>query len=231
VDSGRMSQADTKSTAKKSTENKSLLILKSISPMRLWQSWKRLQEKSSVMDKFIRTYPLFTPEVCGTLIETFDSAKTKERVDNFLTPQFTQVNVNELANKGYQKFTQLLCYKVLEAVKQYKKDLPEYTEWFPEKILFEELRIKKYEPGTDDQFDIHVDVQDHQSAKRYLAFLVYLNNDFKGGETTFPYHNLTVKPETGKVLVFPPTWQYPHIGLPVKSGKSKYVMSTYLHYN
>ena len=52
------------------------------------------------MDKFIRTYPLFTPDVCKTLIDTFDGAKTKERIDNFLTPQFTQVNVNELAEKG-----------------------------------------------------------------------------------------------------------------------------------
>ena len=183
------------------------------------------------MDKFIRTYPLFTPDVCKTLIDTFDGAKTKERIDNFLTPQFTQVNVNELAEKGYQKFTQLLCYKVLEGLKEYKKELPAYTEWFPDKVYFEELRIKKYDPGTDDQFDIHVDVQDHQSAKRYLAFLVYLNDDFRGGETTFPYHDLTVKPETGKVLVFPPTWQYPHIGMPVKSGSPKYIMSTYLHYN
>ena len=174
---------------------------------------------------------MLEPTVCTTLIETFQTSKNKEKIDNFLTPQFTQVNLNELADKGYQKFTQLLCYKVLEIVKLYKRDIPEYTEWFPEKILFEELRIKKYEAKTDDQFDIHTDVQDHDSAKRYLAFLIYLNEDFKGGETDFPYNKLTIKPETGKVLVFPPTWQYPHIGMPVKSGKPKYVMSTYLHYN
>tara|TARA_A100001388_G_scaffold27642_1_gene17837 strand:+ start:505 stop:1056 length:552 start_codon:yes stop_codon:yes gene_type:complete len=183
------------------------------------------------MDKFIRTYPMLTADVCKTLIDTYQSSTKKERIDNFLTPQFTQVNLNELNAKGYQKFTQLLCYKVLEIVKQYKKDLPQYAEWFPQKIFFEELRIKKYEPGTDDQFLIHTDVQDHESAKRYLAFLIYLNDDFKGGETTFPYNKLTIKPETGKVLVFPPTWQYPHNGLPVKSGSPKYIMSTYLHYN
>ena len=182
------------------------------------------------MDKFIRTYPMFAPDVCKTLIDTYKSSKSKERIENFLTPQFTQVNLNELNDKGYQKFTQLLCYKILEIVKEYKKDLPEYAEWFPERVFFEELRIKKYESGTADQFDIHTDVQDHQSAKRYLAFLIYLNEDFKGGETTFPYNNLTVKPKRGTVLVFPPTWQYPHKGMPVKSGSPKYIMSTYLHY-
>ena len=118
----------------------------------------------------------------------------------------------------------------MDVVKDYKKDLPDYVEWFPDRFYFEELRVKKYEPGTEDQFGLHVDVQDHATAKRYLAFLVYLNDDFKGGETDFPYNNLTVKPKTGTVLVFPPTWQYPHRGLPVKSGNAKYIMSTYLHY-
>ena len=59
---------------------------------------------------------------CNTLIETYQSSKNKEKIANFFTPQFTQVNLNELDEKGYQKFTQLLCYKVLEIVKQYKKD-------------------------------------------------------------------------------------------------------------
>ena len=78
--------------------------------------------------------------------------------------------------------------------------------------------------------DENTDVQDHMTAKRYLAFLFYLNDDFVGGETDFPYNELTVTPETGKVLVFPPTWQYPHRGLHVKGGSPKYIMSTYLHY-
>ena len=86
---------------------------------------------------------MLTESACKTLIEIFDSSNNKERIDNFLTPQFTQVNLNELAEKGYQKFTQLLCYKVLEIVKEYKKNLPAYAEWFPDKIYFEELRIKK----------------------------------------------------------------------------------------
>ena len=64
---------------------------------------------------------MLTESACKTLIEIFDSSNNKERIDNFLTPQFTQVNLNELAEKGYQKFTQLLCYKVLEIVKEYKK--------------------------------------------------------------------------------------------------------------
>ena len=197
--------------------------------MRLWQGWKRLPEQPLVMDKFVKTYDHFSEDVCKSLIGIYEASHRKERVENYRMPQFTQVNLNE--EEKFGKFVQLCCYKVVEVVKEYKKELPEYTEWFPSKILFEQLRVKKYEPGTEDQFDTHVDIQDHQSAKRYLAFLVYLNDDFTGGTTTFPFHELTITPKTGRVLVFPPTWQYPHRGLPVTDGEPKYIMSTYLHYS
>ena len=179
------------------------------------------------MDKFIKTYEVFDESLCKSIIEIYENCEKKQRVENGGVPDFTQVNLNTAGK--FDKFVQLLCYKTVDVIKQYKKDLPEYVEWFPDRFFFEEFRIKKYDPG-DDQFGLHTDVQDHMSAKRYLAFLFYLNDDFVGGETDFHYNELTVSPETGKVLVFPPTWQYPHRGYPVKGGSPKYIMSTYLHY-
>ena len=32
------------------------------------------------------------------------------------------------------KFMQFLCYKIVEVIKEYKKDLPEYVNWFPDKF-------------------------------------------------------------------------------------------------
>mgnify|MGYP001971604540 FL=1 len=189
----------------------------------------RLQEKPLHMDEFIKQCEAFDSITCQSLIDIFEESDNKERVDNFGRPNFTQVNLNQ--EKKYRKFVQILSYKFIEVFRSYKEGLESYSEWFPHKIFLEELRIKKYEPDSDDMFDLHVDVQDHDTAKRYLAFLCYLNDDFFGGETDFPYHKLTVKPNTGTVLVFPPTWQYPHRGLPVKEGKPKYILSTYLHYH
>ena len=56
--------------------------------------------------------------------------------------------------------------------------------------------MKKYHARTKDRFDPHVDVQDHASARRYLAFLFYLNEDFSGGETEFPHHSRKITPKT-----------------------------------
>ena len=78
---------------------------------------------------------MFTGDVCKTLIETYQSSDSKQRIDNFFTPQFTQVNLNELNDKGYQKFTQILCYKILEIVKEYKKIYQNIQNGFQKKYI------------------------------------------------------------------------------------------------
>lgn len=60
---------------------------------------------------------------------------------------------------------------------------------------------------------------------RYGTILVYLNDNFTGGETEFPKLGVKIKPKLGKVLIFysldPKKKQIDeslHAGLPVKSG-------------
>ena len=60
--------------------------------------------------------------------------------------------------------------------------------------------------------------------------LFYLNNVDSGGKTIFPYQNKEFTPNRGDVIIFPPTWEYPHLGEPPMSSP-KYIMSTYLHYH
>ena len=38
--------------------------------------------------------------------------------------------------------------------------------------------------------------------QRYATFLLYLNDDFTGGETGFPKRDIKVKPEKGKAALF-----------------------------
>lgn len=61
---------------------------------------------------------------------------------------------------------------------------------------------------------------------RYGTIIVYLNDDFDGGETEFPKINIKIKPEIGKVLMFYSLDEKSnlldeslHAGVPVKSGK------------
>ena len=109
----------------------------------------------------------------------------------------------------------------------YKKDLTYFRNFWPAKHGLEEFRVKRYNEG-EDYFANHVDIGDLASAKRYLAFLFYLNDDFEGGETTF-LPDIKVKPKKGSVVVFPPTSMFPHAGEKVTKG-TKYIMSPYYNY-
>jgi len=76
-------------------------------------------------------------------------------------------------------------------------------------------------------FDTHVDVTDHESSRRFLSFLFYLNDVDVGGETVF--EGVTIQAKTGRLVVFPPLWMFPHVGKsPITNNK--YIISTYLHY-
>ena len=176
----------------------------------------KLHRKSFVMDDFIKVYDnVLDNNLCDTLIRLFDVSGYKEIINNKGTPNFTQLNINQKHPDNIQQLS-ILTRSVLEL---YKKEFSDYTRWYPPRLFLEEFRIKKYHSRSHDRFDIHVDVEDHASARRYLAFLYYLNDDFTGGETEFPHHNKKIVPKKGSVMVFPPTWQYPHAGLKVNRSE------------
>lgn len=171
-------------------------------------------------NKFIQVYDyVFPHSLCTELIDAVN--EENERIENNRRPNFYQRNIGKDPQYYglYELFTSL--------GKRYLKDMGYDDDILPSKYGFEELRVKKYEVG--DSFDKHIDVSDHASAKRWLAFLVYLNDDFEGGETKFYNQDYVVRPKKGHVLVFPPLWLYPHAGLPVTKGE-KYILTTYFHF-
>jgi hypothetical protein len=67
--------------------------------------------------------------------------------------------------------------------------------------------------------------------RQYATMIIYLNTlkPGEGGCTEF-YHGRKVRPECGKVLIWPGVWAYPHCGNEVKAHY-KYTIVTTLHLN
>ena len=69
--------------------------------------------------------------------------------------------------------------------------------------------IKKYIPGAD--MGPHVDSSDPTDINHpIISGVIYLNDDYEGGEIKFPNQNITIKPEAGSVIVFPSYDPYLH---------------------
>ena len=162
-----------------------------------------------------------TPRLCDNLITAFNLGD-QEVWDRDGAPKFTQVNLN----KSHPDLIPELVEQTRFALKIYSQLFP-ITRYLPTPKSLEEFRVKRYNSGADDRYDMHVDVEGLSASSRYLAFLFYLNDDFSGGETEFA-EGASVVPATGSALVFPPYWMYPHAGRRVTTG-TKYIMSTYLH--
>jgi prolyl 4-hydroxylase len=87
----------------------------------------------------------------------------------------------------------------------------------------EPLTVLRYNPGQ--QYRPHLDTLSNEPNQRIRTAILYLNDNYAGGETAFPLLGLEVPPRTGDLLVFDnvdaqgaPDPNSRHAGLPVTSG-------------
>jgi hypothetical protein len=59
------------------------------------------------------------------------------------------------------------------------------------------------------------------------SVLLFLNDDFEGGETEFLHQSRRIEPKRGRIIVFPTTYTHVHRGNPPLDGK-KYILTSWL---
>lgn len=91
--------------------------------------------------------------------------------------------------------------------------------------LNEQFRFYKYEGGQ--RFKKHIDgrFKRNEIEESRITFLVYLNDDFEGGETAF--ESCIIEPQKGTALCF--IHELKHEGIPVNVG-TKYVLRSDVMY-
>jgi hypothetical protein len=165
---------------------------------------------------------------CAQLIESFEqTSQLRTANGRGVRPGlehsgWTELNVSRLADEGFKGF---FLHQIDRHLALYNERV-QLTIPVPTRPNIEDLRIKRYRAGADEQFQPHFDSIDGV-ANRYLVFLWYLNDVAVGGETEFCDLGLKVQARAGRLLVFPPYWMFQHAGLPPRSN-DKYILSTYL---
>ena len=74
----------------------------------------------------------------------------------------------------------------------------------------------------------HNDANSDNSKIRVITFIWYLNTINREGYTEF-WDGTKIKPEQGKLLLFPATWDFIHRGVSPKK-QTKYICTGWLHY-
>jgi predicted 2-oxoglutarate/Fe(II)-dependent dioxygenase YbiX len=82
------------------------------------------------------------------------------------------------------------------------------------------ISISKYSVGGE--MGKHTDTYDDDKS-RTISVVLYLNDDYTGGEIEFEDQGIFIKPTAGSIIVFPSSKPYFHASKPVLSGE-KYIV-------
>lgn len=142
----------------------------------------------------------FVPyDLCDLIVKTAKPLLTRSKVLS-----------SENVNKNRTSTNTFLTYNKLNNIK--------YIDYKIQNLLgipimnYEDLQVVNYKPGqlykphydackVDDSY-CNSSLLNHNNTNRYATFLIYLNDDFTGGETEFPNKNIEVKPKKGKAVLF-----------------------------
>lgn len=181
------------------------------------------------LSHYVRVYDRHLDDaLCRRMIDSFAGLERFQRPNGrgiragLEESAWTELNVTELSDAH---FLGMFRQFVDQALERYNRDIG-LPIAIPNTPLISELKMKRYRPGQNESFQLHFDAINLVS-NRYLVMLWYLNGVEQGGETLFPHLEMAIKPEAGRLLMFPPYWMYQHQGLPPISGE-KYILSTYL---
>ena len=193
------------------------------------------------MDRYIKIYDdVIDADSCNMLIGKFEAAEEDQyeevrQAERDKAIAFTQINL--VNNEDWASVQNGMLEMFQDYIMAYINDCKIEPKQWPETYGYEAIRMKRYLNNNYDRFDPHVDVMNQETSRRFLAFFIYLNDVDEGGETEFvqlkkpgTHIPLKIKPQQGRLLMFPPQWMYYHAGLKPVSN-SKYLIHSYCHYD
>ncbi|PNH00268.1 putative prolyl 4-hydroxylase [Tetrabaena socialis] len=184
---------------------------------------------------FIYEIPAFlSPAECAEIMRTAVHAGLSES-------EIYGTSTDEVDRKSRHSYTAWLPAATSALVRKVNRLTAEIT-GYPEENQ-EDLQVVHYPEGGF--FNPHYDCcdggpqecsrMDALGGPRHITVIIYLNDDYEGGETAFPKLGITVRPETGKAAIFWSTDknsilvpQSFHGGNPVTNGE-KWICNKWIH--
>lgn len=135
----------------------------------------------------------------------------------FLPPEL--IDLEDYYYKELFDLSKKLFDPLDEYLLKYKKIYP----FLNIKSRDESMHLLKYEKSG--HLPAH---QDHGVSTRTLSVLLYLNDDYEGGNIIFRHSNISFKPEAGSILFFPSNFLYVHEVEKITNGV-KYSLPNWYH--
>lgn len=179
-------------------------------------------------DNIFLFHDIVTPQECDYIIQNFGTDLDKSATLGEEIPGYRTANVNWIRDTNN------------ELIYNYETCLEKLT--LVPRSHYENPHVIKYDIGGEykrhhDFFhpntDYYVDCM-RQAGQRTHTVILYLNDDFTGGQTFFEEQDVMVTPQKGSMVMWTnidinrnPLYNTIHAGLPVISG-TKYIMVVWI---
>ena len=167
-------------------------------------------------------------DICQEMIRRFEEDTENQypgRIGQTFTKDQSMKRSTDLVTSGKENWKDLdteLFRSLGQAIIEFREIYPFF------KGAFKDNGYAIQRTNTGEFYHWHIDGGSHEFADRQLVAVWYLNDvEGPGGETEFSYQQVKVKPEAGKLVLFPPFWTHEHRGVTLEKGV-KYIATTWV---
>jgi hypothetical protein len=164
-----------------------------------------------------------SPEFCQELITKFEADQRKQpgHTGSGHNPQMKMsIDLMFSRHPEWNEISKILDEKLLQGMAEYDKFLKMKL---PNGYSIGDTWHSGYQLQKSGYYRWHNDERIEHGRQRIVTFIWYLNTIEQGGHTGFLYKS--VKPEVGKLVIFPSSWDYVHCGF---DAKDKYIVTGWL---
>jgi len=205
----------------------------------------------SVFERFVYQKRNSIPdEICEKIIHYYEGEETRykgitadglneevKKTMDFIIPN-DYLDSEDINKTKWAHICEILTLQLQENITEYITSLKshekfladEYKMIYAKYLTEDNFQIQKYTKG-EGKYIYHEDSSIDWERRRYrvITFLWYLNDVYEGGETEI-LGDILVKPERGKLLLFPASWTFPHRGkMPISNDK--YILTGWFYIN
>jgi len=178
---------------------------------------------------FIFEIPKALPgDVCAEIVRRFE-LRTEDQYQGRIGQQATtdravkrSTDMVISGKEHWKDFDRALFRSLSLALREFRESFPYFRGPFKDMGY----AVQRTLPG--EHYHWHIDGGSHEFAYRQLVAVWYLNDvPGPGGETEFLFQRVKIKPEQGKLVLFPPFWTHEHRGVTLHRGV-KYIATTWV---
>lgn len=167
-------------------------------------------------------------EFCADVVARFESdqeGQYKGRIGQLADEDSSIKKSTDLVVSGKEHWKDIdraLFQSIGRAILEFRETYPFF------KGPFKDMGYGVQRTNPGEHYHWHIDGGSHDFSHRQLVAIWYLNDVAgPGGETEFLFQNIKIKPELGKLILFPPFWTHEHRGVTLDKGV-KYIATTWV---